>query len=283
MRPIMALTAVLLLSLGSIPAAVSADTEQEIVEQFLKQRESRHPKRIGYISGNFVFNRINRDNDYNKFANHTSQHFADTDIPWIGDAKGFGLELGTMVGRRFSWSVGGEYWLKMGVNESGSFDYAPPDGIPTVVTDLVSEVQVWGLTSSLQYYLYNPPANPGLLNRPAVRLGATIGYFQATWDVWDSYQNLNLSTSLPEGANTTYKGSAPGGSVELGFDLPLSLWGMVLGTEVGYLYLNFTNVAWYNSSDQEVVVTYDESAEARVDLDFSGFTGKAELKRFFKL
>ncbi|MEW5993364.1 MAG: hypothetical protein AB1744_03085 [Candidatus Zixiibacteriota bacterium] len=267
----------------SIAATVSADTEQEIVEKFLKQREAKHTKRITWISGSFNFNRINRSNDYNRFAIHSSQYFVDTDIPWIGDAKTFGLELGMIVGNRFAWTIGGEYWLKMGVNKSGPFTYDPPADAPVTVDNLKSEVRVWGLTSSIQCYLLNPPTKADLLARPALRLGASVGFYQASWDLWDSYQNLNLATSAPEGTNTTYKGTAPGFTLKFGVDYPLRFHGLVFGVDFGLMYLNFTNVAWYNTSDQEVVVTYNESADSRVDLNLTGFTGKVEIKKFFKL
>jgi hypothetical protein len=50
---------------------------------------------------------------------------------------------------------------------------------------------------------------------------------------------------------------------------------------VSYLYLNFTNVSWYNSQDQEIIATVDGTEDGRVDLDFSGVRGKVEIKRYF--
>ena len=54
-----------------------------------------------------------------------------------------------------------------------------------------------------------------------------------------------------------------------------------IGVDFGYMYLNFKNIAWYNSADEEIVVTYNNSEDSRVDLGLSGFRGKVELKRFF--
>ena len=51
--------------------------------------------------------------------------------------------------------------------------------------------------------------------------------------------------------------------------------------DANYLYLNFGNVAAYNSSDQEIVATYSGEEDGRVDLGMSGFRGKVELKRYF--
>jgi len=266
---------------GSILSA--AETEQDIVNRFLKKTETKHVKKISWIAANITLNRINRDNDYNKFANYSSTHFSNTTLPWLGEAKSLGIELGLLLGRKFAWSVGGEYWFKLGTNQTGSFNYTPPDALPSVVDNLVSEVTVWGVSSSVQYYLYNPPSKDNLLSRLALRVGGSIGYYQAHWDLWDGYQNLNLATSAPTSTNTTFKGSAPAFSINAGVDYPLSFLDMALGIDIGYLYLNFTNVAWYNQSNEEIIATYNGAADGRVVLGLSGIRGKVELKRFFKL
>ncbi|MFQ6007655.1 MAG: hypothetical protein ACE5K8_01760 [Candidatus Zixiibacteriota bacterium] len=277
-----AVMAVVALGVASVPMMSAADTEQDIVNRYLKKAEAKHITRISWISANFTFNRINRNNDYNRFANYTSEHFSNTSIPWLGDGKSFGIDLGVVFRERLSWSVGGEYWLKLGINRNGSFDYNPPGGTPTVVTNLVSEVRVFGVSSSIQCYLYNPPTAQELLNGPAVRIIGSVGYYQASWDVWNEYQNLNLATSAPTADNTTFKGSAPGISFGVGIDYPLRMANLALGLDFSYMHLNFNNVAWYNSLNQEIIATYDDSPEGRVDLSLSGFRGKVEIKRFFK-
>jgi hypothetical protein len=266
---------------GSILSAT--ETEQDIINRFLKKTEAKHVKKISWIAANFTLNRINRDNDYNKFANYSSTHFSNTNLPWIGEAKSLGIELGLLFGKKFAWSVGGEYWFKMGTNQTGLFNYTPPNASPSVVDNLISEVTVWGVSSAVQYYIYNPPSKSNLLTRLAVRVGGSIGYYQAQWDLWDEYQNLNLATSAPTGTNTTFKGSAPAFSIITGVDYPLPFLDMALGIDVSYLYLNFSNVAWYNQSSEEIVATYNGASDGRVDLGLSGVRGKVELKRFFKL
>ncbi len=261
----------------------AGETEQDIVNRFLKKAEDKQTRKLSWVAANITLNRINRDNDYNKFANYSSHHFSNANLPWLGEAKSLGIELGLMIGNKFAWSIGGEYWLKLGTNETGAFNYTPPDAPAAVVDNLVSEVQVWGVGSAVQYYLYNPPAKSNLLNRLAVRVGGSVGYYQVSWDLWDEYRNLNLATEAPTSSNTTFKGAAPGFSVNAGVDYPLSFLGMALGIDVSYLYLNFTNVAWYNQSNEEVVATYNGAADGRVDLGFSGVRGKVEVKRFFKL
>ncbi len=274
--------AVLLAGASSVSATTN-ETEQEIVNRYLRKTQAKHTRKISWIATNFTMNRINRDNDYNKFADYNTQHFSNVTLPWIGEAGSFGVDLGMMLGEKFAWSLGGEYWLKMGVNKSGEFTYSPPQGGTVTVENLVSQVQVWGVTSSLQFYALNPPNKSNLLDRFALRLGVGVGFYQSSWDLWDNYQNLNLATSAPASTNTTYKGSAPSFSVNLGVDYPLPFFDMCVGFDVSYLYLNFTNVAWYNTDDQEIVATYSESPESRVDLNFSGIRGKFEVKRFFKI
>ncbi|HWR82113.1 MAG TPA: hypothetical protein VN285_02300 [Candidatus Deferrimicrobium sp.] len=276
------------ITIGLIVAAGSSwaktgETEQDIINRYLKKTESKHTRRITWASATFRFDRINRDNDYNKFANYSSNHFSSTDIPWLGDAKSFGVDLGMFVGRKMAWSLGGEYWLKLGTNQSGPLPYTPPSGSPTIVENLVSEVKVWGVSTSVQYYLLNPPNKETLLSLPAVRISGMAGFYQVSWEVWDNYENLNLSTSYPEAINTTFKGSAPAFALMIGADYPLHFGNLALGVDVGMLYLNFTNVAWYNPTDQEIVATYAGTTDSRVDLNMTGIRGKIELKRFFRL
>jgi hypothetical protein len=282
MRRKSAFATAIVLAVVSLPMICPAETEQDIVNRYLKKAQDKHVTRITWISANFTFNRINRNNDYNRFADYTSNHFSNTDIPWLEDGKSFGVDLGLVFKERFAWSVGGEYWLAMGINRKGSFEYSPPGGTPTEVTNLYSEIRVLGFTSFLQYYLYNPPTPEEMLNDPAVRLVASVGYYQAKWDIWNEYQNLNLATSAPYNKNTTFKGNAPGFSLGLGIDYPLRVLNLVLGVDFSYLHLNFNNVAWYNSLNQEIIATYDGTSSGRVNLGLSGFRGKVEIKRFFK-
>ena len=115
----------------------------------------------------------------------------------------------------------------------------------------------------------------------SIKATGSVGYYQVNWDVWDGYENLNLSTSLPSGTNTTYSGSAPGVTMGMGIEYPTNLFGMVFGFDFRYLYLNFNNVGWYNSLDQEIIATWDFTEDSRVNLGLSGFRGRLELKRFF--
>ena len=60
--------------------------------------------------------------------------------------------------------------------------------------------------------------------------------------------------------------------------MPLPVAGLILEASAKYLYLNFGNVTWYNSNDEEVVAQfYDE----QVELDLSGPRAQIGFKRYF--
>jgi hypothetical protein len=151
----------------------------------------------------------------------------------------------------------------------------------TVSANPKSELQVFGINTGLQYYLVNPPSTTQKLTGLAARIGGSIGYYTASWDLWSEYENLNLSTNVPVAANTTFKGTAPGFSLGFGLDYPLGLLDLGLALDASYLHLNFGNVAWYNSSGEEIIATNDGTADGRVNLSLSGVRAKIELKRYF--
>jgi hypothetical protein len=280
MRTIVSLLVVAVIA-GSALAIDVPESEQEIINKFLKKTEKKYTTKLSWISGNFTINRINRSSAYNDFATLVSDDFTDASIPGLTQGKSFGLDMGLLLNRKFAVTVGGEYWLKLGSHQSGSFEYNPPLGTSAIVTDLVSEVQVYGVSTGVQYFLMNPPTPNEILKNTSLFVNANIGYYWSTWELWKEFENLNLATSAPTETNATHKGAAPGFSLGMGADYPLKFFNMVLGANFSYLYLNFNNVAWYNSEDEEIVVTYNGTEDSRIDLELSGFRGKIELKRYF--
>ena len=281
MRCFRTVITVLLVTLICGISAYAQTSEQEIINRYLNKKKKIQTKKLGWISGSFSLDRINRDNDYNKFANYSSNQFSNTSLSWLGQAKSFGVDFGIVVKERIALSVNGEYWLKLGENQTGAFVYTPPDRTGGTIEEVKSEVEVWGISAAVQYYLWNRPTLLNKLDKMTFRVGGSVGYYEAKWNLWPEYQNLNLSTATYEDNNTTYKGTAPGIAGFVGVDYPLNFLGMSLGVDFGYMYLNFKNIAWYNSADEEIVVTYNNSEDSRVDLGLSGFRGKVELKRFF--
>lgn len=273
--------AVLLMAFSVSALAATNPAERELIEKYSRKIQKKHTRKLAWISGSFELNRINQKNDYNRFATYESKNFPGATIAWLDQAKAFSLEYGMRLNDKMAWNVSGEYWLKIGENNSGTFSYTPPGGLQTSVTDIVSEIQTYGFSAGLDYYLSGAPTVEESLTGTAFKIGASVGYHFVSWDVWDSYQNLNLATSAPASGNITYKGTAPSFSIGLGAEKPINVAGLSAAVDFEYLYLNFKNVAWYNTIDQEIVATYASSADSRVNLGLSGFRGRIELRRYF--
>ncbi len=267
--------------------SVSAQTknttsEQELIDKYLKKNKKQldKSKKLYWVSGHYAVNRINRDNDYNKFASYVSGQLTNTDLSWLNTGSSFGLDFGWLVSKNISWTLGGELWMPLGEIQLGTFDYNPPGG-NTTVTELKSEIKVYGVATGIQYYIMNPPTVTEKLIKPAVRVGVGAGYYQVKWDLWDQYENLNLASAQPSPINSSFRDNTLGFTFNLGGEYPIGGSGFALGMDFHYLYLNFKNVAWYNTTDQEIVATYASSTSSRVNLGLSGVRAKVELKKFF--
>jgi len=281
MRPVINLI-VLLLTLGLGFSTVAAqETEDDIVNRYLNQTVAKHTHKLGWASVNFSVDRINRNNDYNGFTNVESDKLTNGTFSWIEQGLSFGADFGIVFKERFAWSLGGEYWLKLGETLPENDTYLQLSTNTTVDANPNSELQVFGVNTGLQYYLVNPPQTTQKLTGLTARIGGTVGFYTASWDLWPEYENLNLSTNVPVTANTTFKGTAPGFSFGFGLDYPLGLLDFGLALDASYLHLNFGNVAWYNSNGEEIIATNDGTVDGRVNLSLSGVRGKIELKRYF--
>jgi hypothetical protein len=281
MRSLIAAALLLAFVLLTFVPAQAQLTEDEMVEKYMGKREKTQVKKTGWISGSYALDRINRNNNYNSFASYASNHFPSTSISWLGQANIIGLDFGLMLKKNFAVSFGGEYWMKFGEDQSGTFSYTPPNQAASVVDGITSEITVYGVSTNLQYYFYNAPTGGSPLTKLAARVGFGAGWYEAKWDLWQNYQDLNLATSTPTGDNATFKDNTIGLNFNVGIDYPLNKWNLGVGLDFGYQYLNFDEIAWYNSADEEVVVTYAGTADSRVELDLSGFRGKVEVKKFF--
>ncbi|MBU0984179.1 MAG: hypothetical protein KKA42_09940 [candidate division Zixibacteria bacterium] len=258
--------------------ATAQETEQDIVNRYLQKTEAKHTKKLGWASVNFSVDRINRNNDYNSFATYETAKFDGAEIAWLDQGYSLGADFGMMFNDRIAWSLGGEYWMQMGSDVSGSYDYLTA---ATPIENPESKVQVYGASTTVRYYLVNPPKVAQQQKGFTISAGGTVGYYLVDWDLWQQYDNLNLATSTPTGSNTTFSGTAPGLGFDIGVDYPLGLWDLSLGSELGYFYLNFGNVSWYNDSDEEIIATYNGNEDGRVDLNFSGVRAKLQLRRYF--
>jgi hypothetical protein len=262
------------------PTPAPQTKEQEMVNSFINRTETKHKKKLGFISGYYAVDRINKKNDYNSFVTYQNQYLGGGKLSELGTASAIGLSFGMHINPKMAWNIGGEYWMKFGDNIPGTFTYAPPSGtVP--INNIQSELKVVGFNVGLTYYLVNPPTYTNQLQNVAVRTGFTAGYYSVSWDVFQQVENLNLATAAPAGTNATFKGSTPSFAGHLGIDYPVKFGNLVLGFDGSYQVMNFSNVAWYNSQDQEIVASYSGTSDGRVDLQLSGFRGRIELKRYF--
>lgn len=261
--------------------AWAGETEQDIIDRYTKKIASKHVQHRGWFSANFSVNRINRDNDYNKFATYQASNLSNGEFNWLNTSQSFGADFGLMVSPKIAWTIGGEFWGKFGQTLNGTYTYTPPASGSVQITDPASTISVYGVTTGMQYYLSNAPQTGAPQTKLSLRVIGNIGYYSAKWELWDSYQNLNLATSTPAGINSSFTGQAAGFSIGMGGDYPIKVWGLLLGADMSYLYLNFKNVSWYNSAEQEIVATYNDTPEGRVVLGLSGVRGKVQLKKYF--
>ena len=273
--------ALLLVLLAGSALGQTNPTEEDLVKEFFARANEIQKKKLGWISAGYTYNRINRANDYNRFTNWESAYIDGGRFDWLDNANTFNLEFGVFLNKRFSFCLGGEYWMELGQTLEGTYTYAPPLSVSTQLTDPSTKIRTYSIYTGLAYYLTNPPDTLRYLERLAFKVNGTVGFYNTEWDVWSQYENLNLSSSLPEGENMTFNGSAPGFSLGVGAEYPTALWDLALAFDVDYLYLNFSNIAWYNSEDEEVVITHNGEEGGRADLQLSGFRAQIELKRFF--
>lgn len=287
MRSIFAIVMVIGLSLLLITPAF-AQTEDELVAKFLKKVEKKQDKKVGYVIVNGAFGRLYRDNDYNKMTERVSPL-----VSSVGDGSGevgkinssyelFG-GFGVMPSPKTSLELGFSYWLKQGSAQTGDFNLSLvnlDDPTDHYGFDLNSQVQVYGFSASLDYYLSEPPDKDGNLNNLAFKVGGGLGYYFASWELWDGFTGFNLSTGEPEVIGGKLSGSAPGLTASLSAEYPINFGGLVIEGEARYLYLNFTGMNWYNSNNEETVATVNNSG-VPVELDMSGPRVQLGLKRYF--
>ena len=60
-----------------VVAPAMAQTEDELVAQFLQKAKKKHTKNVGYLMLNGSFGRLFQDNDYNKMVTRVSPLVAD--------------------------------------------------------------------------------------------------------------------------------------------------------------------------------------------------------------
>ncbi len=288
-RRIVSLLAVLFLFSTVVPAF--GQTEDEIVANYLKKAEKKQSqiskKKIGFFSAHFAYGKLPDKSPNNQFVSFSNNHISPLDAN-SGRLQGayrsdqIGVNAGMMVSSRLAFKVNFEYWLKMGSNTTGDYNFAvAPIGVQNDF-NLLSELQVYGFGGGLDYYLLNPPDKDAHINSLSLHVGGGGGYYMANWDIWQGSSSFNLSTATYDENAQAIKGTAASFYGSVGIDYPIRFFDMVLGMEGQYQYLNFKNVHTYNSAGDELYLTYSDNSSDRVDIDLSGLRAKVELKKFFR-
>ncbi|MCK5125490.1 MAG: hypothetical protein KAR42_04480 [candidate division Zixibacteria bacterium] len=269
-------------------APIAAQTEDELVAKFLYKAEKKQMKKVGYFVLQGSYGKLGNNSDYNKFVNDVSPNLytatgQSAGIDGIYRSKEIYAGFGLMVNQKSAAMVGISYWLRMGSDETGDFNLTlvnSNDIADRTDFDLKSQVQIYGFSSSFNYYLVNSPDRYGVLHGIAVKTNLNAGFYFAKWDIWEGYTGYNLNTSTGNEIEGKLTGSAPGVSLGLSLEYPTPLAGLVVEGSASYLYLNFAKMKWYNSSNEEHVIVQGLENE-RVELDFSGPRANFGLKRYF--
>jgi hypothetical protein len=262
------------LFLVTIVGNAFAETEDEIIARYLKKTEKKHVKKVGFFSTHFSYGFLPKDQTYRQFNFSASSDLA-TISGLVGPQGGiwrsneFGLSLGMMLTPKAAFNLGFDYWLSMG--EDYTVDYNATFGI--LSTDVTynndNKISVYGFKTGVDYYLWNAPDKFGHLSNIAVTLGGGAGYYFSRWNLWEE----NNTDSEP------LKSSALGLWIRGGIEYPFGFWDMVVGANISYFYLNFSDIKSYNEDSGDLTLTYPGDG-SELELDFSGIRGSILLKKF---
>ncbi|MFH2036883.1 MAG: hypothetical protein ABIJ45_10810 [Candidatus Zixiibacteriota bacterium] len=272
LKKIAILTALLLLAVAVTSAF--ADTEDEIIAKYLKKTEKKHANKIGFISTNFSYGKLSNDIGYNSFSFSASSDLTELNgsvhpHERIYRSKELGLSLGMMVSPKAALSFGFDYWLNM--NTKVTIDQTTTIGtldIPELYVDDAS-LNVYGIKAGFDYYFLDHPDNEGILNKLALKLGGGTGYYFASWDVW----NETSDQAEPLKANSFALW------VNGGAEYPIGFAGLIVGADVSYFFLNFSDVTSYNQETGDLTMAYLTGGD-KVELNFSGPRAKIMLKKY---
>jgi hypothetical protein len=267
---------------------VFAQTEDELVAKYLKKAEKRQIKKVGFVVLNGSIGRLNKDNDYNYFVNKVSPLMSTAtgspvEVDGIFRTTDFYAGFGIVTTQKSSAQIGFNYWLNQGSTQSGDFNLSLVNLNDTgnrLSFELKSQIQIYGVSGLFDYYVMNPPDEDGVLNNFSFKLIGGGGYYFAKWDLWEGLTGHNLNTGAPEDVGGQLSGSALGLTGGVAVEYPINLGGIVVESSLKYLYLNFTGMKWYNSNNEQVTVTYNNSGD-KVNLDMSGPRAQFGFKRYF--
>lgn len=257
-------------------ATCFAQTEDEIVAKYLQKVEKKQRQgKVGFISGHFSYGKLSDDIGYNQFTFSSSSDLASLDggfMPRGGIFRSdeIGLQLGMMVSSKMAFKLGFDYWVPM--ETPADVDLNLTVGVLEYNDNYRAEskVDVYGFNAGIDYYLLNGPDSKGVINNLAVKFGVGAGIYMTSWNMWQG----DNSDSEP------IKSNAPGFWLAGGLEYPAPILGLVMAGDIRYFYLNFKELTSYNSQSGDLELAYTADGQ-ELGLDFSGFRGTVELKRYF--
>lgn len=277
MRSRLLILLTLAISLASVTPAF-CQTEEEVVAKYLKKAEQKREKKIWFVTASGLYGKLSDDNQYNDFRANSA-----TGLDGIYRSKELSVGFGLIAAKNLAVGASVNYWFKLGNEATGDYVNLTEDPIETVAnTDMKSNLQVYGFTGNIDYFVMNSPDKFGVLRGPALKISVGAGYYFARWELWKGFMGYNLDTETSEEIDDKLTGGAFGGSVGLAAEMPINFGGLVAEGALRYEYLKFSKIKWYNADDQEVVVIGNAVPE-RVELDLSGPRVQLGLKRYFSL
>ncbi len=281
------LFAAVVLLLILLPLTVKAQTENEMVQAFLKKYDDNRRDMLFVPFASLTYGFFNPDgyenlvSEINSVARRTDGHPALTDIEdaWSFNG-GFGIVYDkALINFVFSW------WSEVGSVHTGDFTLDLGAGFPEALNEdfsYTSLIQIFGVSGEYYYYLLNAPDVMKGPTEISLRIGGGIGYYGARWELWEGAASFDDDGDGEfDELDDKLTGSAPGFHIGYAIEAPV-FERLTVSFEPRYQWLNFTKMS-NRLSEQLTVFALDPATGDELKLDFSGFRAELGLKWFFTL
>jgi hypothetical protein len=281
---------ILLITILLLPLTLKAATEDEMVQQFFNKHEEVTKRQI-MLAPFFTlsYGKVNPDG-YHNFTSETNKYIKAvntqdaTALAGIYRITSFEGGMSVLINRG-QISFGIDYWLTNGSAKTGDFEiyYDLTTGAHDDITDftLRSQVKVWGIFLDYQYFIHNRPIPGTGLNKLAAKIGGGLGYYGASWNLWDGFGGYIQDTGEWYELTDNLKGSGPGFHISAGFEYP-AFKGIVLAADAKYVWLKFDKLSKPITPTFELYLVRSDTGEP-IDMDFSGPRLNLSIKHYFTL
>ncbi len=278
---------ILLVTMLLLPFTLRAETEQEMVDEWLANAESKKPKLQIIPFFGISYGKVNPDG-YNRFAIETNRHVkyssssGTTALSGIYRITSFNGGFGLVV-KRGMLTFGFDYWLTVGSNNRGDFITYNDLGVGLSEynhdLELRSQINVRGVYLDYQYFLLNAP-EPFIKSKGmSIRAGGGLGYYAGYWNLWEGFSLTDKETKEKFQLEGALKGSGPGFHLSAGFEYPVP-YGFTLAFDARYLWLKFDKFDKRLSATSELYLVDSETGDP-VQFDFSGPRATLTIRRYF--